>query len=106
MISKEIGGIRALLKVLCHKKFSHPSFNYLLFSNPTHKIKTGTPNRWETNNNPPGPIKPSGQSTDEPNQWSCSTSAKTCQQSQLNINTVTKSSCPTHSLGKPLNYRN
>ncbi len=30
------------------KYFSHPSFNYFLFFNPTHKTKTGTANRWET----------------------------------------------------------
>jgi hypothetical protein len=37
-------------------------FNYLLFSKPFHKTKTA--NRWETtNNNPPGPIKLSNQST-------------------------------------------
>jgi hypothetical protein len=45
------------------KYFSHPSFTYLLFSNPTHKPENGTANRWETtNSNPPGPIKQSGKS--------------------------------------------
>ncbi len=45
------------------KKFSHPSFSCLYFSNPTHKTKTGIANRWEiTNSNPAGPIKLSSQS--------------------------------------------
>jgi hypothetical protein len=38
-------------------------FSYILFSNPAHKTKTGTANRWETtNSNPPKPIKLSSQS--------------------------------------------
>jgi hypothetical protein len=39
--------------------------SYLLFSNPTHKLKlkSGTANRWETiNSKPPGPIIMIGQS--------------------------------------------
>ncbi len=39
------------------KKFTF-EFSYLLFSNPTHKIKTGIANWLEiTNSNPPRPIK-------------------------------------------------
>jgi hypothetical protein len=46
------------------KLFHTSKFRYLLFSNPTHQTKTGTAHRWETtNNNPPGPIKLSSQST-------------------------------------------
>jgi hypothetical protein len=38
-------------------------FSNLLFSNPSHKTKTGTANRWETtSSNPPWPIKLSSQS--------------------------------------------
>ncbi len=34
--------------------FSHASFSYLLFSNPTHKTETGrTANRWGTTNSKP-----------------------------------------------------
>ncbi len=42
----------------CQNLFPHPSFSYLLFSNSTHKTKTGIPNRWETTNssNPSGLI--------------------------------------------------
>ncbi len=40
------------------KYFSHPSFSYKFFSNPTHKTETATASRWETtNSNPDGPIK-------------------------------------------------
>jgi hypothetical protein len=39
------------------KIFLTSKFSYLLFSNPTHKTKTGTPNRRETTNStPPRPI--------------------------------------------------
>jgi hypothetical protein len=39
------------------KIFLTSKFSYLLFSNPTHKTKSGTANRWETtNSNPPGLI--------------------------------------------------
>jgi hypothetical protein len=39
------------------KIFLTSIFSYLLFSNPAHKTKTGTANRWETtNSNPTGPI--------------------------------------------------
>jgi hypothetical protein len=41
MISKENGGIRALLKVLCHKKFSHPSLIIYFFPTPPIKLKLG-----------------------------------------------------------------
>ncbi len=44
--------------------FFTSKFSYLLFSNPTHKTKTGTANRWETTNtNPRLPFKLSNQST-------------------------------------------
>jgi hypothetical protein len=44
--------------------FSHPSLIIYFFSNPTHKPKTGTANRWQTTNiNPLGPLKLSSQST-------------------------------------------
>jgi hypothetical protein len=46
--------------------FSHPSFSYFLFSNPTHKTKTGTANRSEIRliaTHFQGPIKLSSQST-------------------------------------------
>ncbi len=40
--------------------FSHSSFSYLLFCNPTHKTETGTANRWGDyplgNSKPVGPI--------------------------------------------------
>jgi hypothetical protein len=40
------------------KYFSHPSFSYELFSNPTDKAELRTASRWEiTNSNPLGPIK-------------------------------------------------
>ncbi len=43
--------------------FLTSKYRYLLFSNPTHKTKSGTANRWETtNSNAPGPIKLSGKS--------------------------------------------
>jgi hypothetical protein len=46
------------------KYFSIPSLVIYFFSNPTHKPKTGTANRWETtNSNPLGPLKLSSQST-------------------------------------------
>jgi len=32
------------------KYFSHPSFTYVLFCNPTNKTETRTANRWETTN--------------------------------------------------------
>ncbi len=45
------------------KIFLTSNFSYLPFSNPTHKNKTGTANRWETTNSkPPGPIIMIGQS--------------------------------------------
>jgi hypothetical protein len=34
--------------VTLQKYFSHPSLVIYFFSNPTHKTKTGTSNRWET----------------------------------------------------------
>ncbi len=38
-------------------------FRYLHFSNPTHKTKTGTSNRWQmTNSKPPGPTIMIGES--------------------------------------------
>jgi hypothetical protein len=50
--------------VTLQKYFSYPSFGSLLFSNPTHKTKTGTANRWETtNSNPHGPTELSSQLT-------------------------------------------
>ncbi len=49
--------------VTLQRYFSHSSFSYLPFSNPTHKTKTGTANRWEsTNTKPPEPIIIIGQS--------------------------------------------
>jgi hypothetical protein len=43
--------------VTLQKIFLTSKFSYLLFSNPTHKTKTGTANRWETtNSNLPRPI--------------------------------------------------
>jgi len=59
--------IRAALVVLSmwtlQKKILTSKFSYLLFSNPTHKTKTGTANRWEsTNSNLPRPIIMNGQS--------------------------------------------
>jgi hypothetical protein len=46
------------------KIFLTSKFSYLPFSNPTHKTKTWTANRWETtNSNPHGPIKLSSQLT-------------------------------------------
>ncbi len=48
----------------CKKIFLTSKFSYLLFSNPTLEVKTGTAKRWETtNNNPPEPIKLSNQPT-------------------------------------------
>jgi hypothetical protein len=39
------------------KIFPRSKFSYLLFSNPTHRTKTGAANRWETTNSKaPGPI--------------------------------------------------
>jgi hypothetical protein len=41
------------------KYFSHPSFSYLLFGNPTHKTETGIANGWGNTTiiaKPPGPI--------------------------------------------------
>jgi hypothetical protein len=39
--------------VTVEKHFSDPSLVIYFFSNPTHKTKTGTANRWETTNNKP-----------------------------------------------------
>jgi hypothetical protein len=33
--------------------FSHPSFSYLLFRNPTHKTESGTANNWGIANSEP-----------------------------------------------------
>jgi hypothetical protein len=50
--------------VTLQKYFPHPSLVIYFFSNPTHKTKTGTSNRWETtSSNPAGPIKLCRQST-------------------------------------------
>jgi hypothetical protein len=35
--------------VALQEYFSHPSFSYLLLSNPTHKTKIETAKRWQTN---------------------------------------------------------
>jgi hypothetical protein len=49
--------------VTLQKIFLTSKFSYLLFSNPIHKTKTGTANRWETtNSNLPRPIIMIGQS--------------------------------------------
>jgi hypothetical protein len=39
--------------VTLQKYFSHPSFSYILFCNPTHKTRTGTANTWGTTNSKP-----------------------------------------------------
>jgi hypothetical protein len=45
------------------KYFLHSSSVVFFFFIPTHKIKTGTGNRWETTNSkPPGPVTMIGQS--------------------------------------------
>jgi hypothetical protein len=70
MISKENGGIRASPKVLSMqpcKKFSHPSLIIYFIPTPPIKLKLGLQIGGRLITNPPGPIKPSGQSTDEPN---------------------------------------
>jgi hypothetical protein len=48
--------------VILQKIFLTSKFSYLLFSNPTHKTKTGTAKGWETtNSNLPRPIIMIGQ---------------------------------------------
>jgi hypothetical protein len=47
-----------------YKNILTSNLSYLLFRNLTHKTKTGTANRWKTDNsNSPGPIKLSSQPT-------------------------------------------
>jgi hypothetical protein len=49
--------------VTLQKKKSRPSFIFISFSNPTHKIKIGIANRWgTTNSKPPKPTITIGQS--------------------------------------------
>jgi len=49
--------------VALQKCFLHSSLVLFFFFIPTHKIKTGTANRWETiDSKPPGPITMIGQS--------------------------------------------
>jgi hypothetical protein len=73
--------------VTLQEYFSDPSFSYLLFSNPTHKTKPGTANRWETtssNSAGQGSLRAleivhcsgSEQSSNESTGYDCCTSSK------------------------------
>ncbi len=52
-----------VLSMYPEKIFLTSKFKSFTFSNPAHKTKTGTANRWEyTSSKPPGPIIMIGQS--------------------------------------------
>ncbi len=61
--SSKLKAFPAAQYVALQKCFLHSSLVLFFFFIPTHKIKTGTANRWETiNSKPPGPITMIGQS--------------------------------------------